>query len=166
MEDTRPYEKRAEDAVVASIVIINYNGQAHLAGCLAALFADDAFSAFEVIVVDNASSDGSASLATQFVARFPGRVRIIMSPTNRGYAGGFNVGLAESRGPYAVALNPDVRVTAGWLAPLVAFMDGHPHVAAVSPLIVLKASGRINAAGQSVHVTGLGFNRMLWQPAE
>jgi GT2 family glycosyltransferase len=59
----------------------------------------------------------------------------------------------------------DVRVTPGWLAPLVDFMESHPHAGAVNPLILLDHdSGRVNAAGQNVHITALGFNRLLGKP--
>jgi GT2 family glycosyltransferase len=117
-------------------------------------------------VVDNASSDGSDSIAEAAAERHES-VRLLRSPTNRGYAGAVNLALAEARGDYVAVLNMDVVVTPGWLDPLVSFLESTPDAGAVCPLIVLESDpGRINAAGQNVHVTGLGFNRWLEQPRE
>ena len=59
----------------------------------------------------------------------------------------------------------DVVVSDGWLEPLVAFLDSNPDAGAACPLIVLESDpGRINAAGQNIHPTGLGFNRWLGKP--
>jgi GT2 family glycosyltransferase len=117
-------------------------------------------------VVDNASSDGSDSIAEAAAERHES-VRLLRSPTNRGYAGAVNLALAEARSDYMAVLNMDVVVTPGWLDPLVSFLQATPDAGAVCPLIVLESDpGRINAAGQNVHVTGLGFNRWLEQPRE
>jgi GT2 family glycosyltransferase len=117
-------------------------------------------------VVDNASSDGSVSIA-EAVAERQESVRLLRSPTNRGYAGAVNLALAEARGEYVAVLNMDVVVSPGWLDPLTSFLEANPDAGAVCPLIVLQSDpGRINAAGQNIHVTGLGFNRLLEQPRE
>jgi GT2 family glycosyltransferase len=119
-----------------------------------------------VLVVDNASTDGSDRIADQFAERHES-VRVLRSPTNRGYAGAVNVGLREARGTHVAVLNMDVVVTPGWLDPLVAFIEATPDAGAVCPVIVLESDpGRLNAAGQDVHVTGLGFNRWLDEPRE
>jgi GT2 family glycosyltransferase len=119
-----------------------------------------------VLVVDNASSDGSDSIA-EAAAERDDCVRLLRSPTNRGYAGAVNLGLAEARGAYVAVLNMDVLVSPGWLDPLISFLEKTPDAGAVCPLIVLESDpGRINAAGQDVHVTALGFNRWLEEPRE
>jgi GT2 family glycosyltransferase len=117
-------------------------------------------------VVDNASSDGSDAI-TEAAAERNESVRLLRSPTNRGYAGAVNLALAEARGDYVAVLNMDVVISPGWLDPLVSFLEASPDAGAVCPLIVLESDpGRINAAGQNVNVTGLGFNRWLEQPRE
>jgi hypothetical protein len=119
-----------------------------------------------VLVVDNASSDGSDSIA-EAAAERDDSVRLLRSPTNRGYAGAVNLALAEARGAYVAVLNMDVLVSPGWLDPLIAILEATPDAGAVCPLIVLESDpGRINAAGQDVHVTALGFNRWLEEPRE
>jgi GT2 family glycosyltransferase len=94
-------------------------------------------------------------------------VRLLRSPTNRGYAGAVHLALSEARGDYVAVLNMDVVVSPGWLDPLISFCDATRHAGAVCPLIVLESDpGRINAAGQDVHVTALGFNRWLEKSPE
>ena len=116
--------------------------------------------------MDNASSDGSEEIAEAMAERHDS-VRLLRSPTNRGYGGAVNVALAEASGAYVAVLNMDVVVSPGWLDPLIAFVEATPDAGAVCPLIVLESDPyRINAAGQNVHVTALGFNRWLQEPRE
>jgi GT2 family glycosyltransferase len=132
--------------------------------CLETLVANSGDA--EVLVVDNASSDGSDRIAEAAAERHDS-VRLLRSPTNRGYAGAVNLALAEAGGTYLAVLNMDVVVSPGWLDPLVSCIEATPGAGAVCPLIVLESDpGRINAAGQNIHVTGLGFNRCLELPRE
>ena len=150
-------------APVVSVVVVTYNGREHLAECVSSLMADALAPACEVWLVDNASGDGSGELAEALAARWP-NVRALRNASNLGYAGGVNCALPHLRGEFVAMLNPDCVVEAGWLAEAVSFLRATPRAGAISPLIVLHADGRINAAGQDVHVTGLGFNRWLWAP--
>jgi GT2 family glycosyltransferase len=120
----------------------------------------------EVLIVDNASADGSAAIAERLAAEND-RVRLLRSPTNRGYAGAVNLALPEARGEYLAVLNMDVIVAERWLDPLVSLLEARPDAGAACPLIVLESDpGQINAAGQKLNVTGLGFNRWLGKPRE
>jgi GT2 family glycosyltransferase len=128
--------------------------------------ADTGDTPAEVLVVDNASTDGSDEIAEAFAERHDA-VRLLRSATNRGYAGAVNVGLGEAQGTHVAVLNMDVVVSPGWLDPLVSFCETTPDAGAVCPLIALESDpGRLNAAGQNVNVTGLGFNRWLGEPRE
>ncbi len=149
---------------IASVVVVNYNGKEHLAECLTALCAEEAAACREILVVDNASLDDSATIADEYAARYP-FIQSLRNPINQGYAGGVNSALPHVHGQYLAVLNPDVIVAPGWLTPLTQFMDSHPNVGAVNPLILLYDGDdeRINAAGQTLHLTGLGFNRWLGQ---
>jgi len=121
---------------------------------------------FEVLVVDNSSSDDSAKVAERMAAEHE-QVRLIRSPTNRGYAGAVNLALPEARGEYVAVLNMDVVVGANWLDPLVTLLDAKPDAGVACPLILLDSDpGRIMAAGQNLNKTGLGFNRWLGKPRE
>lgn len=149
---------------VVSAVVVAYNSQAHLAECLNSLLADTASPPFEIWVVDNASTDASAVIAQEYAARHP-QIQFQRNAANRGYAGGLNSVLTYLRGEFVIILNPDCTVQPGWLTPLVNFMRVTPKAGALNPLILLKESEpeSINAAGQDDHITGLGFNRLLWR---
>ena len=95
-----------------------------------------------------------------------GAATVIRSETNLGYAGAVNRVLPRCRGRYVGVVNVDVEAEPDWLEPLVEFMDGHPEVGAVSPLIMLADGAAINAAGQELQIAALGFNRGLDQPRE
>ena len=146
-----------------TVIVVNYNGEDALEGCLEALLADDGGPA-EILVVDNASSDDSARIAEEAAERHDA-VRLLRSPTNRGYPGAVNMALPEATCTYVAVLNMDVVVSPGWLRPLVALLESTPDAGAACPLIVLESDpNTINAAGQYVHPTGLGFNRWLGKP--
>jgi len=142
-----------------SIVVVNFDGARSIGECLASLVADES-PRREIFVVDNASRDDSADRVERFAA---GRsdVRLLRSPDNLGYAGGVDFALPRCRGRYVAVLNMDLVAEPGWLGPLVDHLDRHPDVAAVNPLVMLRDGHRVNAAGQWIHVTGLGFNRGL-----
>lgn len=147
-------------APLVSIIVVNYNGMAHLEECLGALSAQR-YPAFEVLVVDNCSTDGSP---TYIMANYP-EVRHIASETNLGYSGAVNLALNDACGTYIAVLNMDAMVEPDWLEPLVDFLETHPEVGAVTPKIVLyHQPNRINALGQNVHITALGFNRAFNRP--
>ena len=118
----------------------------------------------EIIVVDNASTDDSLAVIREFQAEAQG-LTLLSSSTNLGYAGGVNLALPHLAGKYLAVLNSDVIVVAGWLAPIVDWLEAHPDTGLINPLVLLYADqDRINATGQNIHVTGLGFNRWLGRP--
>jgi GT2 family glycosyltransferase len=119
--------------------IVSWNTADLLDRCLAALPAALAGMPAEVVVVDNASSDASSSVA----AAHDG-VTVVVNDTNEGYARGMNRALAGTDAPYLVALNPDTEPPPGSLAALVARLDTEPRVGLVAPLLA-------NADGSPQH---------------
>jgi len=101
--------------------------------------------AIEVIVVDNASTDGTMEMVRQ---RFPS-VRLISRDKNEGYARSNNVGLAIARGRYLLLLNSDTEVIPGALAEMISFMDAHPAVGACGPML-LNADGSLQPSGRAL----------------
>ncbi len=89
-------------------------------------------SAHEIIVVDNASGDGTPLMVAR---EFPG-VRCIASSVNTGFGPGNNLGIREARGRYVLIMNPDVVVLDATLDTLVAYMDSHPDVGICGPQLV------------------------------
>jgi len=106
-----------------SIIIVSFNVRDLLDACLKSVH-ETARGALrqEVIVVDNASTDGSARMVRQ---HYP-NVRLIVNRENRGFAAANNQGIGESRGRYVLLLNPDTQVLDDALAVMVDFLDTHP----------------------------------------
>jgi len=106
---------------VVSIIIVNWNGLAHLPECLDSL-AGQTFREFEVVLVDNGSADASVSLVRE---RYPW-VKLVLLAENTGFATGNNQGLRHAVGRYIVTLNNDTRAEPDWLETLVEVADAHP----------------------------------------
>lgn len=114
-----------------SIIVVNFNGGEHLRRCLSSLAAHPPEAATEVIVVDNASTDGSAA----HVAAFPG-VRLIPLPVNGGFSAGNNAGIRASAGELLLLLNNDTLIAAGAIDALIARLEAHPAAAVAGPRLV------------------------------
>src|SRR5690349_4551484 len=89
-----------------SIIILSWNDQQHLAKCLESLAPGAKSRTMEVIVVDNASTDGSPEMVEK---KFP-RVKLIRNRENLGFARGNNIGIKASQGRYVCLLNSDTIV--------------------------------------------------------
>jgi GT2 family glycosyltransferase len=115
-----------------SVVIVGWNAKNYLELCLESLESAPPGRSMEVIVVDNASSDGSAEMIE---ARFP-TVQVIKSPENLGFAKGNNVAIRVCRGRYVALVNPDVIVFPGCLDALADYLDANPRVGNVGPRVL------------------------------
>lgn len=147
-----------------SIVVVNYNGGERLVSCLESLILDTD-PVREILVVDNASTDGSRTILRDVAALHP-EITMLWSERNLGYAGAVNLALDRARGEFIAVLNMDMTVKPGWARSQLEFLREHPNAGAVNPLIALLDGKRVNAVGQDIHITGLGFNRGLGQPIE
>lgn len=135
--------RTAEPPVMdVSIVIVSWNTKKYMEECLTSLQAADGNLAVEIIVVDNASSDGTPDMIR---AQFPG-VRLIESGANLGFAGGNNIGLKEATGKYICLVNSDVNVPPDCLAKMYAYMDQHPDIGLLGPGM-LRPDGRLHRSG-------------------
>jgi len=103
---------------VVKIVILNWNGAAHLRRFLPSVVRT-APPGVEIVVADNGSTDGSAALVER---EFPS-VTLLRLPENYGFAGGYNRALERLGGDYWVLLNSDVEPAEGWLEPLIAELE-------------------------------------------
>lgn len=119
-----------------SVVIVSWNTALLLADCLRSIPGGARDLAYEVIVVDNASTDGSADL---IATEFPD-VKLIRNRDNVGFARGNNQGTAISTGRYVLLLNSDTIVKPHALANLVQYMDQHSEVGAVGPRLLTAHS--------------------------
>jgi GT2 family glycosyltransferase len=143
----------------ASIIIVAYNAQAYLEKCLSSVL-ETSGARCEVILVDNASSDGSAEVAAQ---KFP-HIRVIRNENNLGFGQGNNLGAQGATGQYLVFLNPDTLVEPGWLEALITALEDNPRAGLVtSKILLLNDPERINTCGNAIHLTGLTVCRGLRQ---
>ena len=114
-----------------ALVILNWNGAEMLRSFLPSVVQYSAGAEVDIWVADNASTDDSLDVLR---TEFP-EVHTLVLDENYGFAEGYNRALAQIEATYVVLLNSDVEVTPGWLEPLLAYMDGHPEVAACQPKI-------------------------------
>ncbi|PYR20577.1 MAG: hypothetical protein DMF98_23400, partial [Acidobacteria bacterium] len=119
-----------------SIIIVSFNARADLERCLGSLHASVQARSWEIIVVDNGSSDGSADAA----ARTPG-VQVICNRDNLGFARATNIGIRASQGTNLLLLNSDTVVPSGAIERLLDILDLHPDVAVVGPRLI-DAAGK------------------------
>lgn len=141
-----------------SVVILNWNGRAHLERYLPSVVANTTGDA-EVIVADNGSTDDSL---VWLRLNYPD-VRVVRLDKNYGFAGGYNRALKEIESEYYLLLNSDVEVTEGWWQPLVALLDAEPEVAVVAPKLLSDAERDkfeyAGAAGGFIDYLGYPFCR-------
>jgi hypothetical protein len=116
-----------------SVVVVSYNTRDYLHRCLLALERFPPREGFEIVVIDNASSDGSPEM----VGREHPAVRLIRSHRNEGYGAAVNVAVPETRGEFVLLLNPDTEVTSGALDALLDFARGHLAAGVVGPRLLL-----------------------------
>ena len=136
-------------------VIVNFNSGPHLCRCLAAL-AGQTFRDFEVVVLDNASSDDSASAAAA-VASFP--IKLIRASTNLGFAAGVNRAARESASAgWLALLNPDTFPEPDWLEQLVSATHRHSDCASfASQQVMAERDTVLDGAGDVYHASGLAW---------
>ncbi|MBI2954160.1 MAG: glycosyltransferase family 2 protein [Chloroflexi bacterium] len=147
-----------------SIVIVSFNVNALLRKCLASICASEGGLAFDTIVVDNKSSDGSPSMVRE---AFP-QVHLIESPVNGGYAYANNLALAEivrrdegALPRYVLLLNPDTILPPRALSEMVAFMDARDDVGAAGPRLVRLDGSLDLACRRSFPSPEVSFYRMV-----
>ncbi len=112
-----------------SIVIVSWNAKKYIAECLESLAPYCSPSACEVLVVDNASTDGTSELVA---SRFPW-VKLVQTGSNLGFAKGNNIGIARTSGDYVCLVNSDVKFISDCLTPMLDYMQEHADVGMMSP---------------------------------
>jgi len=144
--------RKDESMLDLGIVIVNWNTRELLEKCLRTVYASEGDFSYNVVVVDNASTDGSADMVRE---RFP-QAQLIASPTNDGFPRGNNQGLrllgfrgvgrVEQGAPrYALLLNPDTEVPPTALGRMIQFMDARPEVGVAGPKLIM-AGGQLDVA--------------------
>jgi GT2 family glycosyltransferase len=130
-----------------TVVVVAFNSMPELARCIPAILAQTAST--EIIVVDNGSRDGTPCWLR---AHYPA-IRVIESTSNRGYAGGNNIGIAAATAPSVLVLNPDTILHPGALAAMLHAAVERPR-SFINPKL-LQDDDTINACGNQMHFTGI-----------
>lgn len=145
----------------ASAIVLNYNGRGFVNEAVESLLAQD-LPGVEVLVVDNASSDGSAD---EIEAAFGDRVLLIRSPRNLGFGGGNNLGIRRAGGRHLVLLNNDAVAAPSFVRELVAAADADPRIGMVAAKVLQYAErGVIDTVGHLLYPDGLNRGRGRLEP--
>lgn len=145
-----------------SVVIPNWNGKAFLETCLNAL-RDQTYDSIEVILVDNASADGSQAYVRD---TFP-EVRLVELPENRGFTGACNAGMEAAQGEFIALLNNDTEVDPKWVQAIVTAFQTHEDVGIVaSKMLLFDRRDHIHTVGDGFTQDGRPFNRGVWEKDE
>jgi GT2 family glycosyltransferase len=152
------YPSADNEIIDVSIVIVSFNTRDVTRECLAHVRKHAAAVRHEVLVVDNASVDGSADMVA---AEFP-EAHLIRSDENRGFAGGNNPAMKIARGRYILLLNSDAFLSAGALEKTLQYLDDHPNIGVLGckltdPDGTMQASARMlpGPLNKILHITGL-----------
>jgi GT2 family glycosyltransferase len=151
-----------------SIVVLNYNGKAHLSPLLESL-ARQTRRDFELVIVDNGSTDGSLALLEEVAASGRFALTLIRNATNRGFAPACNQGIAATRTPWVVMLNNDTRPEPAWLEQLTAVVErpdpawGAAVGMVASKLLRAQQPDQIDSAGIALDWAGIAWD---WRGGE
>lgn len=150
---------RETAAPFASVIVPNFNGERYLPVVLDALRAQR-FTDFEVIVVDDASSDASVALLED---HYPD-VRLVANRRNLGFVHSCNTGAAIARGRMIVLLNSDTEPEPTWLEELVSVFVANPRAATVaSKLLLFDRRDTLHTTGDMLGIDGIPRNRGVWE---
>ncbi len=139
---------------LVSIIVLNYNAGDLLADCVKSLY-DTNYNNYEIIVVDNASKDGSQKKCKE---RFD-QIKLIENKENLGYCEGNNVGIKQATGEFIVILNPDTLIEPNWITELVSAYKKHGEGLYQPKIISLYEENILQSTGNMIHIFGFGFAR-------
>lgn len=128
-----------------AVQLLSWNGEKHLRACLDSL-AKQTFVDFELLVLDNASTDASIAIIEEVLKNFPHPSRFIKEEKNLGFSGGHNKLFAASQAPFVFCVNQDVVVAADYLERLILFLERNAGVGSAAGLL-LHDDGTIDSAG-------------------
>jgi GT2 family glycosyltransferase len=150
-------DRKDSENPTVSVIIVNFNGKKFLEECIPSLIIQTCKN-LEIIVVDNASSDGSVEYLK---SHFEGLV-IIENKSNLGFAEGANTGIRNSRGPYILTLNNDTRVEGRCIEGLLQVMNSDDVIGMCAPKMLFP-DGRINSTGICISRSGAAWDRGMFE---
>jgi GT2 family glycosyltransferase/peptidoglycan/xylan/chitin deacetylase (PgdA/CDA1 family)/glycosyltransferase involved in cell wall biosynthesis len=118
---------------LVSILIVTYNSQDYIQPCLESVIRNTSYPSYEILIVDNGSSDGTVQLLKDHAEAEP-RIRVITLPDNKGFAAANNIAARLAKGDYLIFLNIDTMVTPGWVGRLVRHHQNDPSAGVIVPV--------------------------------
>ncbi len=165
-QNTQLHKKTASKQVQVSVIIPNYKGIDYIEGCLSSLYANAETKdtpAFEVLVVDNASKDGSVALIEE---KFP-RTKLLLLEENTGFCHAVNVGIQASKAPFVLLLNNDTKVDLAFVKELYeAICSDDSIFSAAAQMLLWDRPDLIDSAGDQLHLLGFAYGRGKGKPAK
>ena len=143
-----------QDNPLVSIIILNYNAGDLLLNCVESVFGTN-YENFEVIVVDNVSTDSSHRKCKE---KFD-KIRLIQNSKNYGYCEGNNIGIRKAKGEFLVILNPDTIVESNWLDELLKAYSKFGEGLYQPKILSLYEKDVLQSTGNMIHLFGFGFAR-------
>jgi GT2 family glycosyltransferase len=140
-----------------SVIVLNYNGKRYLDDCLCSL-KSQTYSSFEVIVVDNGSTDFSHEYIK---AQYPW-VKLLRNEKNLGFAGGTNTGIKQARGEYILTINNDTKVEKNFIKCLKQPMESDQRVGMCASKMLFP-DGKINSTGICISRSGAAWDRGMFE---
>lgn len=141
---------------MVSITIVTWNSAAHLRECLESVARQD-YPGTEVIVLDNASSDGTREILREYESRF----RVIYNATNLGFAAGQNQAMRAARGEWLLCLNPDILATHDFVTQLIAAGEARPGAGAVCGKLLRWKPQESSERSNVIDSVGVYFTRNM-----
>ena len=168
------WQHRAADLIVAvesdlrepqvSVVVVAYNQWALTERCLASLVQHDDTGTLEIIVVDNASADGTAARLQAWADLAPQRRHLVLNDRNLGFGPAVNQGLAAAEGEYLVVLNNDTIVGAGWMRGLRRHFEADPGLGLICPVTNnIGNEAQVALPGRTPHEVFISARRYNFQ---
>ncbi len=147
---------RSSQKPSVSVIILNWNGKRYLKECLTSL-KKQTYENFEVILIDNGSTDGSAEYIRE---NFDGFVRLIKKRTNLGFAEGNNIGIENSSGKYVLLLNNDTKADPSWIEELIKVAESDDKIGMCASKVLSFDNPRIiDNTGHLIYKDGLNRGR-------
>jgi GT2 family glycosyltransferase len=143
-----------------SVIVVNWNRRDLLQCCLNSLVQQQHAPPFEVIVVDNGSTDGSIAMLSELESTLPFRLRVIRNSENRGFCAANNQGITEASGEWIALLNNDAEARPGWLSTMFQAIDHRPDYGMVAcKILVYEDPRKIDKAGHLIYLDGQNRGR-------
>jgi GT2 family glycosyltransferase len=147
---------------LVSVIVVNYNGKIYLDKCLDSL-KSTTYENFEILVVDNNSSDQSSDLVKK---KYP-YVKLIELKKNLGFAIANNLGAEAAKGDFYIFLNNDTVVTQSWLSELVnAIIESQDNEVAIAQSFLVRHDGEIDSSGDFIDRFGRPYSSKLENPPD